>query len=252
MKEIKQFRRTAKDDFQRLWDHVNELQEITNVTTKNIEEIYDKDILPLQNFKSTSVNDINKVREEMEDFLALTSERPSEGGGSTSEDVVAVVTKSKKRLSVVEEEQSRQKNQLDKLQESHSLSRNEIHRIFEDIDNFKKQTQDMNQNQLKLERELSRIETIKVQDLSNLLDIQKRQLEDLSVSSDKSRDEFKAAQAETDAKFSVLVKELQTIKSQIYYLQQSVLHLRGTQMNHDESSSSSSTIAPLPVVHSSG
>ena len=141
MKEIKQFRRTAKDDFQRLWDHVNELQEITNVTTKNIEEIYDKDILPLQNFKSTSVNDINKVREEMEDFLALTSERPSEGGGNTSEDVVAVVTKSKKRLSIVEEEQSRQKNQLEKIQESHSLSRNEIHRIFEDIDNFKKQTQ---------------------------------------------------------------------------------------------------------------
>ena len=42
MREIKQFERTAKDDFQRLWDNVNELQEITNVTTKNIEEIYDK------------------------------------------------------------------------------------------------------------------------------------------------------------------------------------------------------------------
>ena len=77
MREIKQFKRTAKDDFQRLWDHVNELQEITNVTTKTIEEIYDKDILPLQNFKAAVENDMKKVREEMDDFIALTSNNPS-------------------------------------------------------------------------------------------------------------------------------------------------------------------------------
>ena len=47
-------------------------------------------------------------------------------------------------------------------------------------------------------------------------------------------EDYKESQAETDAKFSVLVKELQTVKSQIYYLQQSVLQLRGA-LNHDES-----------------
>ena len=54
MREIKQFERTAKDDFQRLWDNVNELQEITNVTTKNIEEIYDKGRILLIAMKSES------------------------------------------------------------------------------------------------------------------------------------------------------------------------------------------------------
>ena len=34
----------------------------------------------------------------------------------------------------------------------------------------------MNQNQLKLERELSRIENIKITDLTNLIDIQQRQI----------------------------------------------------------------------------
>ena len=77
--------------------------------------------------------------------------------------------KAKRKLALLEDEQTRQKDQLDKLQESQSLTRTEIHRIFEDIDHFKKQTQSMNQNQLKLERELSRIETIKITDLTNLL-----------------------------------------------------------------------------------
>ena len=49
--ELLGFRRKARDDFQMLWDHVNELQEISNLTTKNMEDIYDKDILSLQNFK---------------------------------------------------------------------------------------------------------------------------------------------------------------------------------------------------------
>ena len=127
----------------------------------------------------------------------------------------------------------------------------------------------MNQNQLKLERELSRIENIKITDLTNLIDIQQRQIgkkqgkiclkkvglvhhldtrsnitpnnhiflslvDDLHSSRDKLKEEFQESEAQTDAKFSVLVKELQTVKSQIYYLQQSVLQLRGA-VNHDES-----------------
>ena len=79
MKETNDFQRVAKDDFQRLWDNVNELQEIANVTTKNMEDIYDKDILPLQNFKTATENDMNKLREEMDDFLSLKSTQDSDG-----------------------------------------------------------------------------------------------------------------------------------------------------------------------------
>ena len=49
----------------------------------------------------------------------------------------------------------RQRQQLEKLQESQSLVRTEIQRIFEDIDHFKKQSQTITQDQLKLERDYS-------------------------------------------------------------------------------------------------
>ena len=135
------FQRVAKDDFQRLWDNVNELQEIANVTTKNMEDIYDKDILPLQNFKTATENDMNKLREEMDDFLSLKSAQDEDNGGNTSEEAIRILNKSNRKMEMLEEEQQRQKLQLEKLQESQTLARTEIQRIFEDIDSFKKKSQ---------------------------------------------------------------------------------------------------------------
>ena len=97
-------------------------------------------------------------------------------GGNASEEIIAILTRTKRKLDLLENEQNRQKDLLEKLQESQSVRQSEIHTIFEDIDNFKKQTQSMNQNQLKLERELSRIENIKITDLNNIIDIQQRQI----------------------------------------------------------------------------
>lgn len=48
---LSHFERSAKDDLLRLWDDVNELQEVVNVTARHVEEIYDKDILKLQDFQ---------------------------------------------------------------------------------------------------------------------------------------------------------------------------------------------------------
>ena len=44
-------------------------------------------------------------------------------------------------MEMLEDEQQRQKVQLEKLQESQTLTRTEIQRIFEDIDGFKKKSQ---------------------------------------------------------------------------------------------------------------
>ena len=142
-KEMNDFQRVARDDFQRLWDNVNELQEIANVTTKNMEDIYDKDILPLQNFKTATENDMNKLREEMDDFLSLKESSSSTGGGNAaaSEEAIRILNKSNRKMEMLEDEQQRQKVQLEKLQESQTLTRTEIQRIFEDIDGFKKKSQ---------------------------------------------------------------------------------------------------------------
>lgn len=121
MKEIKSFERTAKDDFQRLWDHVNELQEVTNITSKHMEDIYDKDILPLQNFKALTEAKLTKLKEDVEDYGALKS--PSQSSNVSNTEFISILTKAKKRLDSLEDEQSRQKVQLEKLQESQTLGR---------------------------------------------------------------------------------------------------------------------------------
>jgi hypothetical protein len=253
METINKFKTTAKDVSQTLWDHVNELQEITNVTTRNIEYIYDKDILVLQNFKSATENEMSKLREEMEDFLLLAG--PGSGGKTnTSEEAIKVLNKTKKRMDLLEEEQKRHKLELEKFQESQTLSRNEILRIFEDIDAFKKQGQSMVQNQLKLERELQRLEDVKITDVNNVVDSHTRQLEDLSHFKEKALGDFGDAQSNTEDKFMMVVKEMQAIKSQIYYLQQSVLQLRGAFKSEDFGSATSTTegsVVPIPPGRSS-
>lgn len=101
----------------------------------------------------------------------------------------------------------------------------------------------MSQEQLKLQRELQSLENGKITDLSHLLDTHSRQLEDLDHFKEKTSEDAKETSAETDQKFSVMVKELQGVKSQIYYLQQSILQLRGAIKS---SGGVETSIAPLP------
>ena len=108
----------------------------------------------------------------------------------------------------------------------------------------------MTTDQLKLERELQRIENVRIMDLSNALNVHDRNLEDFGLFREKSVEDLAKVQTATDQNFAAMAKEMQTVKSQIYYLQQSVLQLRGALQNTDESSSSSvsqtSLTASLP------
>ena len=99
----------------------------------------------------------------------------------------------------------------------------------------------MTTDQLKLERELQRIENVRIMDLSNALNVHDRNLEDLGLFREKSVEDLAKVQTATDQNFAAMAKEMQTVKSQIYYLQQSVLQLRGALQNTDESSETSLT-----------
>ena len=57
--------RSCQDDSQKIWDNLNELQELTNITTRNIEDIYDKDILRLQNFQTVFEGDLHKMKNDI-------------------------------------------------------------------------------------------------------------------------------------------------------------------------------------------
>ena len=107
----------------------------------------------------------------------------------------------------------------------------------------------MTTDQLKLERELQRIENVRIMDLSNALNVHDRNLEDFGLFREKSVEDLAKVQTATDQNFAAMAKEMQTVKSQIYYLQTSVLQLRGALQNTDESSSSvsqTSLTASLP------
>ena len=63
--KLQVLQRGSQDDSQRIWDNINELQELTNITTRNIEDIYDKDILRLQNFQNVFEGDLSKMKNEI-------------------------------------------------------------------------------------------------------------------------------------------------------------------------------------------
>jgi len=253
MRKMNEFERTAKDDFQRVWDNINELHEVTNITLKNMEDIYDKDILPLQNFKTSTENDMSKLREGMENFLNFQDGRGQQGGssfGNGSIEASALLTKTKQNMDILEDEQQRQKQQLEKLQESQSLVRTEIQRIFEDIDHFKKQSQTLTQDQLKLKREIQTLDSVKITDLANMMDIHSRQLEDFGQFQEKSISDAENEHGASDSKFTLMSTEMQNVKSQIYYLTQTVLQLRGALKNTDVAVSSSSSTNDVPSLPS--
>ena len=57
--------RQGQDERQRMWDNIDELQELTNITMRNIDEIYDKDILRLQNNQHMIKGDLKKMKKDI-------------------------------------------------------------------------------------------------------------------------------------------------------------------------------------------
>merc|ERR1719273_1503167 len=78
---VEVIQRQCQDDTQRIWDNVNELQEEMNITKRNIEDIYDKDILRLQNLQNALNGDVRKLKFDLNSALEDYQES---GGGKRS------------------------------------------------------------------------------------------------------------------------------------------------------------------------
>ena len=57
--------RNSQDEVTKIWDNIHDLQELANLTTKNVEEIYDKDILKMQNFQIIVEGELTKLKTEL-------------------------------------------------------------------------------------------------------------------------------------------------------------------------------------------
>ncbi len=101
MGQLQDFRRKTTDDVQRIWDSVNELHETTNMTARHMEDIYDKDVLKLQDFRASAEKKLNKLRED----LVSLGEREASTSSSTSlteDDDKGDSVSLSKRLSTIE------------------------------------------------------------------------------------------------------------------------------------------------------
>ena len=79
--------RSSEDEAQRVWDSLSDLQEITNTTTRNIEDIYDKDIRKLQNFQNIVKEDLRQLKQDLTHALegaAGTNASQATRGSQTS------------------------------------------------------------------------------------------------------------------------------------------------------------------------
>ena len=55
----------SQDEVTKIWDNIHDLQEVSNMTTKNLDEIYDKDILKMQNFQIIVEGELAKLKTEL-------------------------------------------------------------------------------------------------------------------------------------------------------------------------------------------
>ena len=65
--------RNSQDEVTKIWDNIHDLHELANLTTKNVEEIYDKDILKMQNFQIIVEGELAKLKTELGIMTSLLS-----------------------------------------------------------------------------------------------------------------------------------------------------------------------------------
>ena len=57
--------RNSQDEVTKIWDNIHDLHELANLTTKNVDDIYDKDILKMQNFQIIVEGELTKLKTEL-------------------------------------------------------------------------------------------------------------------------------------------------------------------------------------------
>jgi len=211
--------RKSQDDSQRLWDNVNELQELTNITTRNIEEIYDKDILRLQNFQNLIEGDFKKMKKDITGALsngAIGIYQPEETSDIETK-VLSVEDDLKKMMNL-------NKNNR-KLQQQF---RSDLNTAFEDIDELKKEKQSNAIEIEQLKRYITQLEVEKIEENMVKIDGLSKVISNLEGAVMKATHKMRklGKNSGQSEKVLVLLKEVQNMKNQMFYLQQSILQLR--------------------------
>ena len=197
---------------------------MTNITTRNIEEIYDKDILRLQNFQNLAETDIGKIK------LDLTGALEAGGMAGRGLDVASssVMDEMRQSLEVFEEELRKIKANSRNSLNVNKRVRDDVNVVFGDIDDLKKDKQKNALEIEKLKRTIYKLENEQVADNEMKIVGVERQIGELAEEFGKTAETInKQSQASIDEeKVALIASELHNMKSQLYFLQQSIVMMR--------------------------
>ena len=213
----------------RLWDNVNEIQEVSNVTARHLEDIYEKDILKLQNFQSLAQHEIDKLREEVDSLMeSVASGGAADGDGPDADQAEDVA----KRLDTLEADMRTVQSEAGAAAASAAVVGEDLSRVYEDIDGLKEAREGLAKEVLILRRGLQKLDEQDLEDLTDLVERQELRLSGVEAFNEAQADKIERGGQYDHEKFQLVVAEIQTLKSQIYYLQQSVLQLRPRNVLH--------------------
>lgn len=229
--ELLGFKRHSQDDLQRLWDNVNELQELLNTTTIHLDNIYSKDVLRMQDAQSRLQNDVMRLTEDLNDVR----EKAEGVSGWTGKGSLAPHVNDSAIQSLVSNTVRQLGHGLDSFQTYQKQFGEDLQKVFTDIDSLKAERQKFNQDQLIIARRLNKIIDQDIADLDNKNDGIERRLDELEHYRSQAETLLETASRYDEEKFNLVVKEIQLLKNQIYYLQQSVLQLRQQDLKLDNS-----------------
>ena len=244
--DLLEFEKEIKTDVHKIWDNVYDMQELGNITSRNIDEMYDKDILILHNFRTETTNQLSKLQNDMETILRSVGQGYYENNidsneNSSGREFEKILPNTEPGSSVallrdnienIQDELKGLNDALQKQKQSDNVFRSQLQDVFEDVDNLKGKQRMMNQEQEKLKREIQRLRSEDIIDLSNRLDVTKENIDDLRQLQEKSYDEKKSDSAMDNEKLLLVINEMTKLKNQIYYLQQSILIMKSNGQNN--------------------
>ena len=100
-RDLFKFRREAEDDLARMWDDVHELQEFANASARQLDDIYDKDVVALQDFRTSTEHEVGRLRDQLEAVILLQESAASADEGGRA-NVVARVSETSLLLRGIE------------------------------------------------------------------------------------------------------------------------------------------------------
>ena len=234
------FQQSTKKDVNKIWDNIYDMQEIGNITSRNIEEMYDKDILVLHNFRTETRNQISRLQKDIDSILQLASRGHYKGIGGVRDQLEdgsdpsfgninplkALSTLLENKIAFVQEEIKSFNDLVIKQQENDNVFRAQLQDVFEDVDRLKGTQRTMAQEEEKLKREIQRLKSVEIIDLTNRLDSCEERIDDMHSSQMKSKEHKKNKNSVDAEKLILVINEITKLKNQIYYLQQSIIILR--------------------------